>query len=562
MRSDTAARVVAPDGLIVGRYRLLGPLGAGASATVWAAVDETLGRQVALKLLSGPTAFDDADRDQLRTEARALASLAHPRIIVVFDYLEAPGLDRSVQPVLVTELLEGRDLAARLEEGPLPWPTALGVCGQLAEALAAAHAAGIVHRDVAPANVMLTVGGVKLLDFGIAQGPADRRDPDAMAVGTPVTMAPEQLRGHPALPASDMYALGCTLYWCLTGRPPFPNKDVAGLGAAHLRKAPPPLGINGLPVGVESFYLACLAKNPAARPTAQQAAGLLAPYTRTISGGSAPQAAAAPAPGPAGGEDATQLLPAVTDPGDGAAVGFAAAVPAADDAAADDPTAITQFVPGHGVTSHAGRRRPTDRRKVLPGVLVVVALAAVIAVLVGLAHAIGGGDGAAAPSLSGSAGASQAASNASTPADSATPTGTDGATPSASASASPTVSAPTPANSKANPFAQAFPDPATDPSGYLQALSQQVRGFVAQGPRTLQSGAGQDLLNGIGTVQNSVASAQQSRGRKQWRTVQSQIANLEQLVSNDAAAGAASQAVANALTGELQQLAANLPTLG
>src|SRR5207302_6716830 len=95
MRSDIAVRVIAPGGLIADRYRLLSPLGAGASATVWAAVDETLGRQVALKLLSGPAAFDEAEREQLRSEARALAALAHPRVIVVFDYLESPGLGDS-----------------------------------------------------------------------------------------------------------------------------------------------------------------------------------------------------------------------------------------------------------------------------------------------------------------------------------------------------------------------------------------------------------------------------------------------------------------------------------
>src|SRR5690242_7776951 len=150
MRGGTAVRVVAPAGVIAGRYRILRPLGSGASASVWAAADQTLGRTVALKLLSDAAASDARERERLRGEARALASLAHPHIVTVFDFLEAPGLDGSVQPVLVTELLEGESLQARLERGPLPWAEALSVLAELAEALAAAHRIGIVHRDVKP----------------------------------------------------------------------------------------------------------------------------------------------------------------------------------------------------------------------------------------------------------------------------------------------------------------------------------------------------------------------------------------------------------------------------
>jgi len=128
MRGGTAVRVVAPAGVIADRYRLQRPLGSGASASVWAAADQTLGRSVALKLLSDASAADQRERERLRSEARALASLAHPHIVTVFDYLEAPGLDGSVQPVLVTELLEGRSLQARLAQGPLPWGEALSVC--------------------------------------------------------------------------------------------------------------------------------------------------------------------------------------------------------------------------------------------------------------------------------------------------------------------------------------------------------------------------------------------------------------------------------------------------
>ena len=279
-------KVVAPAGLIAERYRLLRPLGSGTSATVWAAADEKLGRQVALKLLSSATAADEDERGQLRREARALAALTHPHVIVVFDFLEAPGSDGAAQPVLITELIEGRSLAARLAEGPLPWREALSVCGQLADALAAAHGAGIVHRDVAPGNVMLTESGVKLLGFGLAEAISTAKDADededededGMTVGTPVCMAPEQLRGEGALPASDVYALGCVLHWCLTGRPPYREQDIVWLGQAHLRAEPPPLTISGLPEGINELYIACLSKEPDERPTAAGAAATLAPY--------------------------------------------------------------------------------------------------------------------------------------------------------------------------------------------------------------------------------------------------------------------------------------------
>jgi serine/threonine-protein kinase len=522
MHTDAPAAVVAPDGLIVGRYRLLGPLGAGASATVWAAVDQTLGRQVALKLLSGPAAFGDADRDQLRSEARALAALAHPRVIVVFDYLEAPGLNRTMQPVLVTELLEGRDLATCLERGPLPWPTALGVCGQLAEALAAAHAAGIVHRDVAPANVMLTASGVKLLDFGIAQGPADHGPADGLAVGTPMSMAPEQLTGQVALPASDMYAFGCALHWCLTGRAPFPDKNVADLSNAHLHKAPPPLTVAGLPDEINEFYLACLAKDPAQRPTARQAAELLAPYARSEAANPAEPA------GPAG-------------PGNGSRAAL---------------------VPGH-----AGLRRPVDRRRLMPVALLIAALGLVLALIAGLANAISGGGSAASRQPGGGLPTPQQGPSSAADSATATATATDSASvpvsPSAAASASAQPSASAVPRASGNlVLTPSLPDPATDPAGYLQAISAQVRSLMAQGSGTLQSAAGQNLLTALANLQNAVSAAQQSHGKKQWRTVQSQIAAAQQQIADDSSAGEITQAAASALSSELQQLANSLPTTG
>lgn len=545
MRNDTTVRVVAPAGLIAERYRLLRPLGSGASATVWAAVDETLGRQVALKLLSGPAAFDEAEREQLRSEARALATLAHPRVIVVFDYLETPGLSAAVQPVLVTELLEGRDLATWLLDGPLPWQVALGVCGQLAEALAAAHEAGIVHRDVAPANVMLTASGVKLLDFGIAQGPTDRVPSGELAVGTPVCMSPEQVTGRVALPASDMYAFGCVLHWCLTGRPPYQDKDITKLNVAHLRATAPPLRVPGLPQGIVQLYLCCLAKDPTERPTAAQAAEILAPYARRSAADLADSGASTP---DADADAATALLPVLAGVPDGAGQ-------VADGGSDPGSGALAVVDSARPPTSHAGRRRPLDRR-MLPAALLFAALFGVGAIVLGLAYTITDGTSA---SQAPGAGSPNATSSPTMTAASPT-TAPNVVLPSASSSASGTASASSSAPAMRPVAAVALPDPAADPIGYLQGVAAQVQMLVSQGPYTLQAGAGQQLINEIGTLQSAVTTAQQGRGKKQWRAVSSDLATVQQQVSDDAAAGEMSQEAASLLSSELQRLAGALPT--
>jgi tRNA A-37 threonylcarbamoyl transferase component Bud32 len=570
MRGGAAAggdevRVVAPDGLIADRYRLRGPLGSGASATVWAAVDETLGRQVALKVLSGPTAADESERDQLRREARALAALAHPHVIVVFDFLETPGLDGAVQPVLVTELLDGRSLAARLDEGPLPWQETLTLCGQLADALAAAHRTGITHRDVTPANVMLTGSGVKLLDFGIAQAGAQEGTVEGATVGTPVCMAPEQLTGQGALPASDMYAFGCVLHWCLTGRPPFRDKDIAWLSHAHLHAAPPPLEIAGLPQGINEFYLACLSKDPARRPTAEEAVQTLAPY------------GPAPAADRSRDANATQVLPmfGAGDPDDGAtaAMGLgilgggagesgttatgtaktgAAGTGTGDGGAADNATGTPR------ARRHAGPSSGIDRRRLIPVGLLLAALAGIGLLMLALAHSITG---------------SGASADQSTGSGPATATGTAGASPtstvvsvalpsgSAAASSSTTPSA-SPSRTSSALSVSPLSGPGGDLLGYLRALSDQIQTLVAQGPDTLSASAGQNLRSSVADLQSAVSSAQQSGGRKQWRTVSNMISGIQRQISDDASTGQMSSAAANLLSGELQRLAGSLPVNG
>ncbi|HEU5332732.1 MAG TPA: serine/threonine-protein kinase [Actinocrinis sp.] len=521
MRGGTAVRVVAPAGVIADRYRILRPLGSGASASVWAAADQTLGRSVALKLLSDAAAADQRERERLRSEARALASLAHPHIVTVFDYLEAPGLDGAVQPVLVTELLEGESLQARLARGPLPWAEALSVCGELAEALAAAHRIGIVHRDVKPGNVMRTAGGAKLLDFGIAQGPAERGPTGGMAVGTPVCMAPEQLTGRGALPASDVYALGCVMHWCLTGRPPYPETDLAFLHHAHLHAAPPPLEVAELPEEINKLYARCLAKNPDQRPTADDVLGILGSHVHP------------PAAAPDNG-DATQMLPAFP-PADADA-----------ESAADAPRA-----PGR----HAGPPVALDRRRLLPIGLLLGALGVIAVLMVGLDQMTSGSDNGAAPATShGPSGAATGAGAAG-----ASPTSTAGSIvlPSASASASPSAS-PSLAATASPAALPGLPNPATDPIGYLRGVSAQISALSAQGPATLSGSAAQSLQGSIAQLESAVGTAQQGSGKKQWRTVNGLISGIDQQLATYASNGQASPSTQSLLTGELRQLQTQL----
>jgi serine/threonine-protein kinase len=253
--------------VIAGRYRLLRRLGSGASAHVWIAHDGRLDRDVALKILHGGAAEGGAEQERLRREAHALAHLAHPRITAVLDLVEdadAPGR----APVLVTELLSGEDLGARLKRGALDLDETLTLCAQLADALDTAHRAGVIHRDVKPANVMLTPTGVKLLDFGIARTSADSDLTGATAIGTPACMAPEQWLGKRAEPAADVYALGCLLHWCLTGRAPFAHRILPALAMAHLQAEPPALPNRGQRPEIDALYSACLAKEPEHRPAA------------------------------------------------------------------------------------------------------------------------------------------------------------------------------------------------------------------------------------------------------------------------------------------------------
>ncbi|WP_433393368.1 serine/threonine-protein kinase [Micromonospora sp. KLBMP9576] len=258
-----------------GRYRLEQRIGVGGMSEVWRAHDPVLDRPVAVKVMSPG---QDTCVERIRAEARSAARLVHPNVAAVHDFGACgTGHDGPV-PYIVMELAEGETLAAHLRAGPLDWRIAVRVCAEVSAALAAAHAHGIVHRDVKPANVILTPTGVKVLDFGIAtpSGAPDRL-PAGMVVGTPAYLAPEQLEQAPATPAVDMYALGVLLYYCLAGRLPYQADTTTQLLGARLRQPPAPLPqIAGLPPEVAELCAACLADDPTDRPSSLMAALLLA----------------------------------------------------------------------------------------------------------------------------------------------------------------------------------------------------------------------------------------------------------------------------------------------
>jgi eukaryotic-like serine/threonine-protein kinase len=257
------------------RYVLETPIGSGGMSTVWRALDEVLGRQVAVKTLDGPLAADAELREAIRREARAAARITHPHVAQVYDFREAP--QRGGTPYLVMELLHGQNLADRLRTGPVPWSEAVRVCASVAEALAAAHRLDVVHRDIKPDNVMLTPTGAKVVDFGIAAvaaGPST--DGGSPRGGTPAYVAPEILTGAAGTPESDVYSLGAVLYEALTGSPPVEARTLVEAAAVHERGEPPePISVPSLPAEVRDLCIRCLSPSPASRPTSDEAAEVL-----------------------------------------------------------------------------------------------------------------------------------------------------------------------------------------------------------------------------------------------------------------------------------------------
>ncbi|HEX2772712.1 MAG TPA: serine/threonine-protein kinase, partial [Micromonosporaceae bacterium] len=261
------------------RYRLVDQLGVGGMGVVWRAYDEVLDRQVAVKVLAAQYVRDAESRRRVLAEARAAARLTHPHIASVYDYGESVTDAGERVPFVVMELLNGRSLQQRLKRGQLSIELSLRVAAETASALAAAHAHNVVHRDVKPANVMLTASGAKVVDFGLAAiaGERDYTDGTEMMLGTPAYLAPERLAGQPVVAATDVYALGLLLYRMLAGRLPWSTETTTQMLDAHVYREPPPLPrIPGVPPVVTDLVRRCLAKDPAARPTSMDVTVTLA----------------------------------------------------------------------------------------------------------------------------------------------------------------------------------------------------------------------------------------------------------------------------------------------
>src|SRR5690242_20660665 len=231
-------------------------------AVVWRAVDQVLDRPVAVKVLTAKFAGGVESRIRVLAEARAAARLTHPHVGAVYDYGESVTGNGDRVPFVVMELLPGRSLEQRLKQGPVPINQALKICAQVASALAAAHARGLVHRDVKPANVMLPRDGAKVVDFGLAAvagEPTDLGGHGGVVLGTPAYLAPERLSGDTVVAATDVYALGLLLYRLLAGRMPWHADTTTQMLIAHEYLEPAPLPpISGVAPVVVDVIQQCL----------------------------------------------------------------------------------------------------------------------------------------------------------------------------------------------------------------------------------------------------------------------------------------------------------------
>ena len=250
-----------------GRYRLQRLIATGGMGQVWEAVDSRLGRRVAVKVLKAEYSSDPEFVERFRAEARTVAMLNHPGIAGVHDYGETEIDGEGRTAYLVMELVNGEPLNSVLKRtGRLSLRHTLDMLEQTARALQVAHAAGLVHRDVKPGNILITpTGQVKITDFGIAKAvDAAPVTQTGMVMGTAQYISPEQATGDEATSASDVYALGVVGYEALTGRRPFLGDGAITVAMKHIRETPPPLPSN-LPSGVRELIEITMAKDPRQR---------------------------------------------------------------------------------------------------------------------------------------------------------------------------------------------------------------------------------------------------------------------------------------------------------
>ena len=387
--------------LLAGRYRLGGVLGRGGMGTVWRAVDETLGRTVAVKELRFPTSIDEDEKRRLITrtlrEAKAIARIRNNGAVTVYDVV-----DEDDRPWIVMELIEGKSLAdAVREDGTLTPRRAAEVGLAILDVLRSAHREGILHRDVKPSNVLIAEDGrVVLTDFGIAQVEGDPSiTSTGMLVGAPSYISPERARGHKPGPAADMWSLGGLLYAAVEGSPPYDKGSaIATLTAVMIEQVDPPK--NAGPE-LEKVIYGLLAKDPAQRLDDARARVLLMAVL------DAPEVAPPVSP------EVTRVVPLPPRP-EQAPAGPVADLGRTPDASTDrmrgalnsvrnaaasvKPESKSSSVTGAATTSPRGAGRPATARAPLTDVvprrtLVIIAAVAVLALLgTILAVSLGGGD--------------------------------------------------------------------------------------------------------------------------------------------------------------------------
>ncbi|WP_165947184.1 protein kinase [Micromonospora sp. 15K316] len=260
-------------GQLVGdRYRLTEMIASGGMGDVWRAVDETLDRCVAVKMLHPRLITATGFGERFRREARAMAALRHPGVAQVYDYGETGRSGEPVLAYIVMECVQGQPLSERIAEvGRLDPAEAMSIAAQTARALQAAHDAGVVHRDVKPHNLIIEPDGhVVLVDFGVAvtQDGASLTGANEV-VGTALYMAPEQVARNETTSAIDIYALGAVVYHCLAGRPPYEGDNAVAVAIRHLEDEPAPLP-HDVPAEVRQLVATAMAKEPERRfPTAE-----------------------------------------------------------------------------------------------------------------------------------------------------------------------------------------------------------------------------------------------------------------------------------------------------
>lgn len=361
--------------LIGGRYRLLEARAIGGSAAVWRALDERTGRLVAVKRLHPHLAGDEHAIERLRREATVMGAVDHPNVVPVRDIVvDADG------PAIVMDYIDGRSLAEHLTaDGPLAEPEALRIATEVADGLSAAHAVGLVHRDVKPANILLGLDGrARITDFGIAT----EIDSDGAAltaadgvVGTMRYLAPERLAGEPAVPATDVWGLGAVLYEMLSGGVPYPATTI-------VERAGSALHVPARPVGVTTSTWAVIERALASDPTLRYPeAGSMAADLRNLEPG-----IAVPAIGPDPWAD-TMVVP----------IPAVASIPAA--------VSNPEVVPGRTVDpspSGIGTGGTRARRLVVVGVLGLALVVGIVTINAGSAGADPADAGAVTPTASAS----------------------------------------------------------------------------------------------------------------------------------------------------------------